>query len=687
MRRTARHMNRADQMISIFGEAIKARYGFIADPSLPLWRNVEKRIGELTYAYFDRPSNMSCHVHLRDLPDIQGVEKLLGLGLNYCIKEKVETTTKKTFERLRADVRRIYHLRDNEEDGEYIKGLYIKSDYKFKEASKEIEQAMNDFEKAVAERKRAAKHRQKIYTNLTHHQWALVETLHQHDDYIVVPADKNLGPCLLDREVYIERGCSEHLGNSTNYKLLSKANINTKMAYLRYQLWHFLGKFYQAPIYAARNGEEPDVVGISKAENTYLIRAYKKCGERIARFRMTMKVHKTPWKMRPIVACSGTWMNAWSKWLDYWLQKLKHQVPTHTRDSQQLLDELAELNLPPNAILVTADANSMYNNIDTDHAIEVITWWLEEMAESDSLPPNFPLEAVQFAMKCIMRNNIFEWGDLYFLQLLGTAMGTSAAVMWATLYFGYHEVHTLIPKYSNNLLYFRRFIDDMFIIWLRDDTDAWPKFCADVNDFGILTWEIEEQSTTVDFLDLTLTIDNGRITSRTFQKKMNLYLYLPPASAHSGNVLKGMIYGLVRRYKAQNTYRKDYIHFVRLLFRRLLARGWKREYIHPLVMEACNRLEISNTTQHEPTNDANENEMLFLHFVFHPDDISRLSIRQLYNTHCQELFEAELDVARPTIAYSRPRNIGDLVSQTKLHQAPGHNSSSIMGKYKQGLAP
>ena len=111
-------------------------------------------------------------------------------------------------------------------------------------------------------------------------------------------------------------------------------------------------------------------------------------------------------------------------------------------------------------------------------------------------------------------------------------MGTSAAVMWATLYFGYHEVHTLIPKYSNNLLYFRRFIDDMFIIWLRDDTDAWPKFCADVNNFGILTWEIEEPSTTVDFLDLTLTIDNGRITSRTFQKKMNLYLYLPPASAH-----------------------------------------------------------------------------------------------------------------------------------------------------------
>jgi len=35
-------------------------------------------------------------------------------------------------------------------------------------------------------------------------------------------------------------------------------------------------------------------------------------------------------------------------------------------------------------------------------------------------------------MKVIMRNNMFEWGDLFFLQLLGMAMGTSSAIMWAT---------------------------------------------------------------------------------------------------------------------------------------------------------------------------------------------------------------------------------------------------------------
>ena len=149
---------------------------------------------------------------------------------------------------------------------------------------------------------------------------------------------------------------------------------------------------------------------------------------------MTAKVHKTPLKMRPIVACCGTFMNDWSQWLDYWLQQLKSSVPTYVKDSQQVLDEVKTLNLPPTAKLFTCDANAMYNNIDTDHAITVISWWLTDLDTRHQTPLFFPLEAVIDAMKIIMKNNIFEFGDCYFLQLLGTAMGTLSAIMWATIY-------------------------------------------------------------------------------------------------------------------------------------------------------------------------------------------------------------------------------------------------------------
>ena len=133
----------------------------------------------------------------------------------------------------------------------------------------------------------------------------------------------------------------------------------------------------------------------------------------------------------------------------------------------------------------TADANSMYNNIDTDHAIEVISWLLDELAPR--MPLHYPITAIKEAMVIIMKNHIFEWGELYFLQLIGTAMGTSAAVMWATLYYYYHEKTVLFPKYGTQLRYYRHFIDDMFGIWRWDGNLAWNEFCKDVDDFGILT--------------------------------------------------------------------------------------------------------------------------------------------------------------------------------------------------------
>ena len=71
------------------------------------------------------------------------------------------------------------------------------------------------------------------------------------------------------------------------------------------------------------------------------------------------------------------------------------------------------------------------------------------------------------------------------------AMGTSAAVMWATIYFAYHEVHTLIPVHGVHLFYFKRFIDNIFGVWTGNVTTDWQAFCDDVNNFGVLTWDIE----------------------------------------------------------------------------------------------------------------------------------------------------------------------------------------------------
>ena len=50
-------------------------------------------------------------------------------------------------------------------------------------------------------------------------------------------------------------------------------------------------------------------------------------------------------------------------------------------------------------------------------------------------------------------------------------------------------------------------------------------------------------------------------------------------------------------------------------------------------------------------------------------------------------FKPTLGVKRAIVAYSRPKNVGDFVTQAKLHQAPGKEGSVITEEYNEGLNP
>ena len=130
----------------------------------------------------------------------------------------------------------------------------------------------------------------------------------------------------------------------------------------------------------------------------------------------------------------------------------------------------------------------------------------------------------------------------------------------------------------------------------------------------------------------------------------------------------------------------------------LLRRRWQSSYICGLILDTCTICkEIKKKTKPAPdessaNSDSNltsnsKKKLLFFHLQFHPEDISRKKIHEFYTEHCIDLFKEHMDVDRPVIAYSRPPNIGDYVTQAMLHKAPGKTASTYMGEYRQGLAP
>ena len=145
-----------------------------------------------------------------------------------------------------------------------------------------------------------------------------------------------------------------------------------------------------------------------------------------------------------------------------------------------------------------------------------------------------------------MNENIFQLDDTYWLQLDGTAMGTLAACMYVTISYGIHQIENILDRFKNIIVLYKRYIDDIFRVWTPTpnhqlDAAEWLLFTQALNAFAKLKWKVEELSDTTNFLDLTLTLIDGKMQSATFQKTMNLYLYIPALSAHPKGCLKGLI--------------------------------------------------------------------------------------------------------------------------------------------------
>jgi len=282
---------------------------------------------------------------------------------------------------------------------------------------------------------------------------------------------------------------------------------------------------------------------LSQPEITYLSRSIK-LQHRVPLFYRLPKVHKNPMSLRPVVSTANSLLSYFSNWADYKMKQLLPLIHSYTKNSTSIIKDLKQLTIPDDALLFAADAKSIYTNIDTDLGLATLREFLEY--NTDQLPTDFPTDFFLNIMEIVMKNNIFSLMGTYWLQLSGTAMGTLVTCSYATIIIGHHENTNILTTFQSNLLYYRRYIDDVLGVWLEPATnkhETWNNFKKKLNEWGTLEWVIEEPSKKTNFLYLTLHLQNSKIHTKTYQKEMNLYLYIPANSAHPPSWLKGLISG------------------------------------------------------------------------------------------------------------------------------------------------
>jgi len=494
----------------------------------------------------------------------------LGLGLKYCIVQPKATPDLKTsICKLAYRIRtKNYLLTTNKTQGEaYIPKLNVKfKNWNSPPAPFMTEEHITLFEKKLRVAARVNNLESFMYTSLTPTQKLTLNKLKHSTEFIISPTNKNLGPAIMNRDAYIKQVLTEHLCMS------SYLQINSTIAV--HQIAHTKQRLIET-FQAHRHT-------LTQPELDLFTRSFTN-RHRIPIFYGMPKVHKTPLQLRPVVSCINSFPSIFSTWLDFRMHELLHLIPSYIKNSTKLINDLKNLTLYHR--MQDYFASSMYTNIDTRIGIEDFQHLFT--LYTDLIPEDFLKDFFLATLDIIMNNNIFSFGDTFWCQLQGTAMGTPAAPSYSIITYGYHENTRIMNTYHSNLIYYKRYIDDIFGIWMDFPNTSWENFKTSLNQFGRLRWNVEDLTTSTTFLDLQIDVVNGRLFTRTYQKELNLYLYIPPTSAHPQRCFKGLITGELLRYWTQNTVQEDFINITQLFIQWLIQRGHTIENIIPTLRSAA----------------------------------------------------------------------------------------------------
>ena len=129
------------------------------------------------------------------------------------------------------------------------------------------------------------------------------------------------------------------------------------------------------------------------------------------------------------------------------LKPLAQLSPSYIKDTsdfvQKIETDIAPLVTHSKTFLVTMDVSSLYPNIDHQEGIDACETALNTRT-SQSVPTSVLCDLIMTILKC----NTLKFGERFFHQIKGTAMGTSMAVNLANLFMGKFETD-LLNDYRN----------------------------------------------------------------------------------------------------------------------------------------------------------------------------------------------------------------------------------------------
>jgi hypothetical protein len=486
--------------------------------------------------------------------------------------------------------------------------------------------------------------------NISKKEREAIQSLKNNREIVIRKSDKSNTTVLLDKEDYIAEGIRQ-LTSARHYRPLNHDSTHETQTMVN----KVLKRMYNA-------GE----INIQTLQ--YLEANEKRV--KTPQLYLLPKIHKPTLTGRPIISGINGPLERISTFVDYFLKPIVTQQSTYVRDTSDFINKIEQAIIPENAILVVADIESMYTNIQHKDAISSIRKALlaNSHLKYDICRPS--IQSLTDLLTLLLTRNTFQFNSQNYIQTCGCPMGQPASPEICDI--AIHEMELELIKIAGKKLEtYMRFRDDLFWVWLGSisELDSFMKMANEFHPTLKFTYEFSSQYVT--FLD-TEVYKGQRFTKenildiRTHTKPTNTFQYLHRTSSHPSSVFKGFIKGELLRYIRNSSDVSEFDKIKNSFIIHLLKRGYSTIEINKAICQVqhCKRTSALKTGC--KNKDPNNIPLVFTttHNPYMP------SIKNILVKHWHYIEKVpqlnNIFPLIPTMAYRKNKSVYDYVVRAKL---------------------
>ncbi|XP_067123578.1 uncharacterized protein [Centruroides vittatus] len=213
-----------------------------------------------------------------------------------------------------------------------------------------------------------------------------------------------------------------------------------------------------------------------------------------------------------------------------------------TQNPVMVVKDLQSITLMDEEVGTVLDYESLYPSIKVESCVEAL---LEFLFKENPTLTQHRKEVIEMA-NLVCCESFFVYEDQTFKQKRGVPMGSPISMLLCELVVRKVELKVL-RGFETDIVYYKRYVDDIFIIWKNNRVIANFVDRINENEEGLNLKLEQKSSRMLHFLDINIVFSKGHISTGVFIKPTHSPLYIPASSYDPYKYKLAAFRALIRR--------------------------------------------------------------------------------------------------------------------------------------------